>query len=494
MSVATTQAPAVARQRRLVWGMKWSSLYVVWAMATKIARGLVIPKMIAPMEYGLFSSLAVLIDYSQYSDLGVKYQLSKRLPYELHKNGDEGFQQLVGKGATWTLVTSVLFAAGVVRWAMFVRGEHAWFYRPALLLCALVVTANRLRGLLLTYLMSREEFRSAYTGSMIADGASFAFTLAFLYFLGVIGAVWALLLSEAAGALYLLRHCNFQLGRFRAGEVWPMARESTLLLAVALMDTALMTVDQLFLLRFYSKAQYGVYCLGTALFVIALATANVFLQTVQPRVMGLAGQGKRDEAHRLVDSTNTLFLLLVLAGLALMVPAMAVFVQFYLPKYASGIPTYALMSGFALVRGPALLLRPFYLAHNMEKRLLVFQAAALALITVLDCIVILRGGGINGIAAASFVGYTLVSVSMLAHFDQTSSVKTSATKYLVLGFGVGTTIATWLFFRGRLFPQQFLPYLMQMTLLGLVYLGFVVIIAGTIRRQVRAALQPFVSK
>src|ERR1035437_5831830 len=75
----------IQRRRSLAWGMKWSSIYVGWSFFTRLIRGLVIPRIMAPAQYGLFASLSVLLNFSQYSDLGMRLSMAKRLPYTLAK-------------------------------------------------------------------------------------------------------------------------------------------------------------------------------------------------------------------------------------------------------------------------------------------------------------------------------------------------------------------------------------------------------------------------
>jgi O-antigen/teichoic acid export membrane protein len=473
--------------------MKWSSVSVAWTFVTRVARGLIIPKLIAPAEYGLFTSLNVLLNYSQYSDLGVKYQLSKRLPYEIGRGGEPAYRKMVDEGMTWIFSTSMVFAAGVLMYSFFQHGEHAWFYRPALRLIALVILFNRLRDFLGVSLVSREEFRRNVECGILVDGLNLVVTIVLLYAVGIIGAVWALLVSEIVGTIYYLRYMRIGLVSLRGSEMLGRVTESLLLLAVVLLDATMSNVDQLFLLKFFSKQQFGIYSLGLAFQGIAQSIASVFMGTIQPRVMGLAGEGRHPEVSRLVDSTVTLFLVLTLASLTLLIPAMAVVVRFYLPKYAAGIPTYVLLAGFALVRGPALLLRPFFMAHDQEKHLVGYQLLALTLAASLDAVVIWRGGGLNAVAAASFAGYSAVSILMLLHFQHIGKTGFNPTKYLILLLGTGTIVAAYWNFHYRRMTDQIGLYLLASLPVAIISLLLLGTVAWFMRRQLLRDAQQFVS-
>jgi O-antigen/teichoic acid export membrane protein len=479
---------ATQTRRNLAWGLKWSTVYVVWSLITKVARGLVVPKFIFPTQYGLFTSLGVLLSFAQYADLGMKYHLAKRLPYQLNKNGEESYNKLAGEGGTWILATSTLIALAVLVYSFRQHGIHAAFYRPALRIAALTVIAGRMREFLGTALLAREEYRWSAMGNVITDGVSLVMTIVLLYLVGLIGAVWALLICEVAGTAYMFRRCRIRLRMPELADLWRRLHESTLLLIISLMDTALITVDQLFLLKFFTKEQYGIYSLGLPFAAIALSLTAIFQTTIQPRILGLAGEDRHPEAHRLVDSGITLYLLAVIASLAALVPTMAVFVQFYLPKYASGVSTYVLVAGFALVRGPAILLRPFYLSANREKRLLGFQVLALALAGVVDGFVIWMGGGITSVAVASFCAYTLISCLMLLDFERASAAAFSYSKYVMLALGTATILVTRYMFRTGSFPRALGPYILH-ALSGTLLFVLVLLFVGlsTWRQLIRAA-------
>jgi len=298
-------------------------------------------------------------------------------------------------------------------------------------------------------------------------------------------------IRDRVALLYVLRCAQISLLKFRIAEMWHRLHESTLLLLIAVMDMVLMTVDQLVILRFFSKQQYGVYALGMASSWIAISLVSVFQNTIEVRIMGLTGEGRQPEAHRLVDSSVTLYLFFAVAALSMLIPAMAVVVKFYLPKYAGGIPVYVLLAGFSLARGPAILLRPFYLARNREKRLFSYQILAISVAAVLDGIVLLLGGGLTGVATASFCGYMLISSLMLRDFERQCTGESMWSKYVILGFGFASMIVAVLLFRNHSFPGTFVAYMVQVFCGGALYLLVLLGMGLMMRGTLVAAARPF---
>ena len=401
---------------------------------------------------------------------------------------------MIPAGATWILATSVLAGLACAVASFFQRGEHAWFYRPALLLLGLLVVLSKMRDFLGTALMSREEFRSGVLGNMIVDGVALVACAGFLLLWGVIGAVVGLVASELAGTAYYLRHLHFRPEKIELRSTWKMIHEGVLLLGVALMDTGLMTVDQLFLLRFFPKEQFGIYSLGLFVASVALSISGILLTTLLPRVMALEGEGRREQVHRLVDSSITLYVLALIPFLALAVPGVSVIVRFYLPKYQAGIPVYVLLGGLALVRGPAILLRPFYVSRNQEKKLMMFQVAAISVAVLLDALVVLRHLGIAYIAMASFSAYAIISLLMLMEFERLGEAASNLGKYVTLGAGSAGVIAMYLYFTGAQFPSRFLGYTAHTLAVGGTFLLGVGAFMLLARRSLQRAAQPFFSK
>ena len=478
--------------RSLAWGAKWAGFQIAWQFVVKVARGLIIPKLLAPAEYGLYASLRVPLSYAPYADLGVKYQLSKRLPYELTK-GERAFRALQDRGGSWILATSMLLALGIFVASFFQHGPHAWFYRPGLQILALVVIFTRASDFLGVALVSREEFRFSSIGGMIRDTGVLIFAVILMLLFGVIGAVWGMLLGEFLCLVYYLQHVRFQLILFRLREIRNMLQEGIPLLLIGLMDSILMTVDQIFLLKFFPKEQYGIYALGGFVASVMLSLSAPLLSAIQPRVMSLEAEGHRAHVHRVIESSMTLYLLFLIVSLAFAIPCVTVAVRFYLPKYQAGIPTYVLLAGLALVRGPAILLRPYFVSRNQEKLLLRYQGIAVLLAVVLNTLVVLKGGGIASVAAASLCAYAVASGLMCTKFEQQGEGEAWLGKYVILVVAFLGIIGIFVYFRAGHFSGDFMGYAAQVFAAGCLYLLSLGLIALPMYRELREVARPFFS-
>lgn len=451
MSEVTAQHSRVeASSRSLLWGTSWTTLYTGVNILAKLARGLILPRFLLPATYGLWSSLSVILSYTPYADLGVQQQLDKRLPYHLGKDGVAGYWDLAGRGIAWVTCSTLAAASLIFVASFFFQGPGAWFYRTALRILALVIVARNARALLTTMLVARQEFRAVAISGSMTDVLALALAIGGLLTMGVIGLVWALLLSEIVGALVCLCYV-WSLGltqaRWQLQGVAGMIREGLWLLGLALLDQTMMNVDQLFLLGFFPKEQYGTYALGLFIVATIIAISGIFL-TAQPRILKLWGAGKKDESRRMVEVNLSLYIIVAALSVAPFSLLTDLMINHYLQHYAAGLPLYVLMPVIALARGPVILLGPHYLSNNHERRLLAFRAAGLLLAVALNVLVVWRGWSLACIVLASAAGYLLTGALVFRDFERFSE-SVGRAKYAMLLASLVGVVGLFLFYEYR---------------------------------------------
>lgn len=421
MTELQSAATRSAANRSLGWGMRWAGLWVVASQILRVVRGLIVPKLLDPAHYGLFTSLSVLLGYAQYADLGVYDQLGKRLPQRLAQEGEAGFRQFARLGATWELFTMLLVGGSVLIYSVVYAGPDQDFYRPAFRIIALVIVTQNLRTLVAAMIRARSDFKHLAIGSMALDIVGLMAGVALLLLFGVIGLVWGLLCAEIVALTYFVRVAGFPGFTRSLRGLRVMVQEGGLLLAVALIEQTLMTTDQIFLLAFFPREQYGIYALGLFATSALLAGSGIFLTVIQPRVMALHARDQIQEAMDTVNASLTLYLL----GLAVVVGALILvidlMVYFYIPKYSAGMAAFTLMPLLALARAPVILLRPYFIARNREKFVIGCQLTGLLVAVGLDLLVVAGGGGLPQIALASVTGYMGVTALFVVNFERHSA-------------------------------------------------------------------------
>lgn len=473
----------------MLWGTSWTGVLILVQFVVKIVRGLVIPRVLAPANYGLWNSLGLVLGYAHYADLGMQQQLNKRLPYQYGKEGSAGYWNLASRGTSWTICVTLAIAIALLVVSFFYQGDDAWFYQKAFRLLALAIVVQNAHALLTVLLGTLEEFRIVAISSNITEVFGLVAAVVGVLTIGVLGLVWAFLLAELVGALYCMPSL-WRLGlpslRWKLRGITVMIREGLVLLGVALLEQMMMTVDQLFILRFFPKQEFGIYSLGLFLVSVLISIAAIFLAS-QPRILELWGAGQKEQSRQINEASVALYVLASALCVAFFLPLTDFMVHFYLPKYTSGITVFVLMPAIAIARGPVILLRSHFLVHNRERRLIAFQACGLLSTAILDGLIIWQHWDMIWIVAASTAGYSLTGALMFFDFEREGHTMGRA-KYAVLLASLAGVVAVSVFYQLRAsVSSDVLRYIAETLGAALAYLLLIVtVMAVTWRSWLRS--------
>jgi len=473
-----------ARSRSLFWGTSWIGAYTAINFLIRLARGFIIPRLLIPATYGLWSSLSVVLGYARYADLGVQQQLGKRLPYELGNKGQIGYWNLSSRGISWTICTSMAISAGFFIYSYVYQGADAWFYQPAFRLLALAIWVQNARSLFGVLLVARQEFRIVGINGALTDVTGLVLCVAGLLIKGVMGLVWALVLSELVGAIHCLYHLRqFGIARlnWELRGVVRMIREGLLLLGVAFTELILMTVDQLFLLRFFSKYEFGIYAVG--LFPVgALIGISGIFRTAEPRILELSGSNQKEQSVKIVEASVVLCIIVSVICVAPFMLLIDLLVHFYLKEYSAGLAFFALMPAIALARGPVIVLRSYFISQNRERQLISYQICGMATAVLLNALIIWKHLDIPYVIFASTMGYLITSVLMFIDFER-GLANFRIAKYAVHLISLIGVFFLFLFYTKRGAQPNTILYLAESFIINMIYLLVMICILVTTRQS-----------
>jgi hypothetical protein len=239
------------------------------------------------------------------------------------------------------------------------------------------------------------------------------------------------------------------------------------MLGIVLMQQLGMTVDQLFVLKYFTKTEYGLYGFGLFLATAMIAISGIFA-TAQPRILELVGGGEAEKSSHLVEASLALYVLIAAISIIFFLPLTDIVVHFHLKQYRAGLVLYSLMPAIALGRGLLVTLRPHFLAADRERHLITYQILGVLVTIGLDIVAIWRGWGMGAILSASAIGAFVTGVVMLREFERTRRTVGKA-KYVVLGASVAGTVGVYLAYAQLPPGQDALHYLLSVLAITLGY-------------------------
>ena len=417
---AAPAAEPAPPKRSLFRGASWIGGYTSLFMLIRLVRGAVIPKLLTPAAYGLWSSIVVVMRYLLFCDFGVLDQYSKRYPRLMGEGRQEDARVLEAKTMGTEGGAALLVGLGLVAAAVLYRGAEREFYFAALLLMAAAFVFQRARMAIATALVVRERFREqslAYT-TMSTTDMVIAITLVWL--LGAVGLPAGVLAGEVIAVTLLLLFFRPPRPQLPDRAFIGAFKEGLLLLALQFSGELLYTTDRMVLVFMADKHELGLYSLSMFGISLLLAPSGVFLAVLQPRVLRLTGQGKLAEARELMEGGLSLYLLITTAVVLVGLAGFDVLLGHYFRDYAAGRIAAFILFSLALGRGPAIILRVHYLASNRERSLIAFQAIFGVILFGLAAAALKLGHGIEGVAAATVVAQLSCLVLMWIDYERHS--------------------------------------------------------------------------
>ncbi len=417
-------------------GVSWFGSYTGLFMGIRLVRGAIIPKILAPGPYGLWSAITVVQRYLVFADLGVLAQYRKRYPLLIGQGKEDEARAMESKTMGLVFIAAVLVALGLATAGVSIT-SHREFYLPALLMLAVTALLQRTRLTTVSAMGARERFRLASIASSLYSLTDMVAAISLVWLVGVIGLPGGLLIGETVTFLYLMLVFRPPRPRLPDRAFLGAIKEGLLLLAVQFSAELLFTSDRIVLVSLASPGELGLYSLSMFGIALLLAPSGIFLTVLQPRIMRLTGAGEHLEARKIMEAGLVLYLLLSVAVVIVALPSFSLLLAHYFTKYAEGMIAAYILFSLALIRGPMMILRIHYLALNREKVLVGLQVVFGAGVCALSMLALRQGYSIEGVAIASVVVQSLFAATCWIDFERTAAGHgVGLAKFLILVVGL----------------------------------------------------------
>ncbi len=439
MTAEQENQPPTRPRRSLLRGASWFGSFTGLFMLIRLVRGAVIPKILPPGPYGLWSAITVVQRYLVYADLGVLAQYRKRFPRLIGEGKEEEARVLEGKTMGLVTIAAVVVAVGLAAAGLGIQ-SHREFYLPALLMMATATLMQRTRYVTFAALGARERFKLSSISASVFSLTDMVAAISLVWVLGVIGLPAGLLVGEAVTLLFLLKVFRPPRPRMPDRAFIGAIGEGLLLLGVQFSGEFLFTSDRIMLVSLATPAELGLYSLSMFGLSMLLAPSGIFLTVLQPRIMKLTGAGEHLEARKILEAGLALYLLLSMAVVIVALPSFSILLSYYFTNYAKGMVAAYIIFSLVFFEGSMLILRVYYLALNRERVLVVFQLVSGVVGCALSGTALSLGHGIAGVAVAAVATQVLFACACWIYLERKGAGPVGAAKYLILAGAVAVYI------------------------------------------------------
>lgn len=360
------QKSAGAPLKSLTGGVKWGAVSAVSLIVSKILRGAVIPKILDPTAYGLFTSIGIFLRYLQFSDFGASAYFLKELPHCHFNKGEHDRQDLVDTAYTLVALSCVVVVFYLGGAALLYHGNPAYFYTCALLLLVPITIFSKLKEFFINYSIATQDYTNWSRFSITNNYVSIVLAIAGVSLFGALGGVGGMLVTEILVLLYVYRTVRLKTRFIWSLNIFAQWRNIIKQFTVSITDVAAATIDQIFILQVFDAKSLGFYALGLSFAWVLESVSEIFNSASYPKLMAVARIDKRSAAD-LIDMTMCCFLLSSIVLLPAAAAMIELVVSYYFVAYKDGLDVYLIMLIPGMLRGAGSIIRRGYIALDKEK-------------------------------------------------------------------------------------------------------------------------------
>ena len=310
-------------------------------MILQVFMGIIVPKLVAPLQYGLWRSLLLITQYNGFSNLGTYQAMSVELPYFRGKNNLEKHSDVKNNTFYFNVIISSFLAMVLIISSFFISGENQSFYRSGFLLfSALIISAN-IADFYLQYLRAEKDFSLISKLTILQVSVNlFLATGLLLYFDNVLVLAVAITISNSVLIYYaILKHGLPNFIKIRFNEISRLIFFGFPLLLSGILFELIRGIDQLLIVFFLKPEQFGYYALAVSIQRIGYLIPGVLASTTMPYINEEFGRSSNfEEISKIYEKSLKLMSIICSLVLVMIYIFIPLLFKYYLHEYLEALP------------------------------------------------------------------------------------------------------------------------------------------------------------
>lgn len=380
-------------------------------------RGFLNARFLNPAGYGLWSALAILISYGDYSHLGVLQGMNREIA-SLFKRDKNAVEKIRSVTFAITLVNSFIFASLMVLFFLIFRQPLRNEEIAGILTVGALVIMN---NLILFYEMNNAAIQNFiliskvnFMGALI----SLTLTLPVVFYLRIYGVFLVALLTAFYFIFFYIRASGFNFRfDFNRNEAFKLLKIGFPLIVLGFLGCIRMSINSFMILGFIGKAGLGLYAVAYLLSQFLGYLPSTVGAVIVPSLYQRYGETKdiQDLKKYLIVPTEVLsYLLPIIAGLFYFF--FSFLIRMMLPAYVGSIgPLFWLLFAFVIMMIPTTA-TGFATALDRQHILVLFNIFAIFVNLFFNYLfLVVLGLGITGVALAVFITFVFYTTCILSY-------------------------------------------------------------------------------
>lgn len=400
------------RKERIITasGKMWSSTLISQIFA--FFRGLIIPDLLHPQQYGILGGLNLFTRYAGYLDVGFLPAMERDVPMLTGSGDEEAVQRVKSTAFLVNLFTTFIYSLFLVVLAVLLKPtlslQALWGFTAFIVL----VIFGRLSDYYRFLFRGRGRFGAVSAMVVINSAATLLVIVPLVYFWRLYGFyAGAICVSIFVWVIFFIIRKERTILYFDRGEFWRMLKIGLPMFLMGIGGTVLMTLDRFFIIYYLTTTELGYYTISVtiSMFVFLLPVniskvlaQNLFLEYGKTQ----SEKTLRDYVSKTTAVISTALAVLIALASCFYPLVLYVFLNHYIPAMDATFLLLVAVFFLGVIIGPANTL----IAQNRQLNIFFIQLVSILLTGLLCFLSSLMQMGIIGIAGSMVIGFAIYAV------------------------------------------------------------------------------------
>lgn len=383
-------------------------------------RSLVVASALGPKNLGEYAFIVILLEYLNYSNLGIFHAMNKEVSINLGKDERKLYiNNIINSSFSFQIINS--FLVGIFFLIFYYLQEIGLFENNAfdskyLIYIFILGVLYQLKSFAFVYL----RFFDRFSGIVRIELFSSVITFIGIYFFVERFLIDAILVSSIIGNIIVIFPTILRINNLKFFIDFNLLKQ-LLLLAVQLLFfnfLVLLTtsIDRLMISQFFSsdKSALGIFHFGYLLSFGVMTAFNSVIFLLVPKALRQFNSKNQDIDLMIRQTKLVENILVIIAVIAICI--FPIFIEIFMPQYLKSIIIMQLLLLAYSINGLAFLPGTFMVANNFQLKLFPAFIVALASAVILNYTSFLLGYGLNGIAMATIMTFVIYTFGLFLSY------------------------------------------------------------------------------
>ncbi|MFH2138232.1 MAG: oligosaccharide flippase family protein [Candidatus Omnitrophota bacterium] len=321
--------------------LKANMLYVpaqILGFMISLAKGLIIPKLLLPEEYGLMVVIFLVIGYSKIANFGILNAFDREYPKMIsNPNIGEDVAHYRNSCFTFFLFNSALFSVGAIIFFL-INYHHQPMIATGLILVGIGMFLDNINEFIVVVNRAHRNFSLVSANRLLGNLISASLLIIITYFFGIRGAIISVFFANISMLYFYLKAEDKPSLTMNMALAKPIYRLGASLFAVLFLSMTIDTLDKIMVIKTYGLEPAGVYNLTHSISRIIMLLFGSAIYVFYPFVLSEYAKNRDSDKLLSLYEKYALFVFwlapVFLSGLFVFFHS---FIPWYLPAYASAV-------------------------------------------------------------------------------------------------------------------------------------------------------------